>query len=39
RLFAQQDLPVRWLRNTGMRWLNDIAPLKRQLIRRAMGLS
>lgn len=39
RLFAQQALPVRWLRNTGMRWLNDIAPLKRQLIRRAMGLS
>ncbi len=39
RLFGQEALPVRWLRNTGMRWLNDRAPLKRQLIRRAMGLS
>lgn len=38
RLFAQQALPVRWLRNTGMRWVNEIGPLKRQLIRRAMGL-
>lgn len=39
RLFAQKSLPVRWLRNTGMRWVNDAGPLKRQLIRRAMGLS
>lgn len=38
RLFAQQALPVRWLRNTGMRWVNRMAPLKRQLIRQAMGL-
>lgn len=38
RLFAQQALPVRWLRNTGMRWVNEIGPVKRQLIRRAMGL-
>ncbi|MGB2109734.1 MAG: FAD-dependent monooxygenase, partial [Marinobacter vinifirmus] len=28
QLFARDELPVRWLRNTGMRWLNQLAPLK-----------
>jgi len=38
RLFEQQSLPVRWLRNTGMRAVDRMQPLKRQLIRQAMGL-
>ncbi len=39
RLFEQQALPVRWLRNTGMRGVAGIAPLKRRLMRHAMGIS
>lgn len=37
RLFGETALPVRWLRNTGMKLVNQTAPLKRQLIRKAMG--
>ena len=29
---------VQWLRNAGVRWVNDFAPLKRQIIIEAMGL-
>jgi 2-octaprenylphenol hydroxylase len=39
RLFEQQSLPVRWLRNAGMRGVGQLGPLKQQLIRRAMGLA
>lgn len=39
RLFEEPSLPVRWLRNTGMRNVNQMLPLKRQLMRHAMGLS
>ena len=38
RLFEQQSLPVRWLRNIGMRRIDSLLPLKQQLMRRAMGL-
>jgi len=38
RLFEQQSLPVRWLRNTGMRGVDRMLPLKQQLMRHAMGL-
>lgn len=38
RLFGESALPLRWLRNTGMSLLDGAAPVKRQLIRRAMGL-
>lgn len=38
RLFEQEALPVRWLRNTGMRSVDRLQPLKRQLMRHAMGL-
>jgi 2-octaprenylphenol hydroxylase len=38
RLFEQQSLPLRWLRNTGMRTVDRLRPLKQQLIRHAMGL-
>ncbi len=38
RLFEQQSLPLRWLRNVGMRRIDRLLPLKQQLMRRAMGL-
>ena len=38
RLFEQQALPVRWLRNMGMRGVGQVAPLKQQIIRHAMGI-
>ncbi len=38
RLFEQPALPVRWVRNAGMRWLNKTAPLKNKVMRQAMGL-
>jgi 2-octaprenylphenol hydroxylase len=37
-LFAGNDLPVRWLRNEGMRRLNNISLLKSAIIKQAMGL-
>lgn len=38
RLFDTDVLPLRWLRNAGMQWLNQQGTLKSMLIRRAMGL-
>jgi len=38
QLFARDELPLRWLRSTGMRWLDRAAPLKNQVAARAMGL-
>lgn len=38
RLFAESALPVRWARNAGMRWLDRAAPVKRRIMREAMGL-
>ena len=38
RLFEQQALPLRWLRNVGMRGVDQLAPVKQQLIRHAMGI-
>ncbi|SDS76413.1 2-octaprenylphenol hydroxylase [Halopseudomonas litoralis] len=38
RLFHAEALPVRWLRNSGMQWLNGQGALKADIIRRAMGL-
>jgi len=37
-LFAEQDLSVRWLRNLGMRSMDNLPLLKNQIARRAMGL-
>nr|BBJ05595.1 2-octaprenyl-3-methyl-6-methoxy-1,4-benzoquinol hydroxylase [Marinobacter nauticus] len=39
QLFARDELPVRWLRNTGMRWFEKLAPLKKQIAARAMGVT
>ena len=38
RLFEESSLPVRWLRNAGMRRLDSLAPVKNHIMRRAMGL-
>jgi 2-octaprenylphenol hydroxylase len=38
RLFEQEALPVRWLRNVGMRGVGQLKPLKQQLMRHAMGV-
>lgn len=38
RLFEESSLPVRWLRNAGMRRLNTLAPVKNHIMRQAMGL-
>ncbi len=37
-LFEAPALPLRWLRNTGMSVFNKAEPLKRQIIKQAMGL-
>lgn len=39
RLFAQTNVAVRWLRNTGMHWFNRSASVKRKVMRSAMGLN
>ncbi|MGC8121808.1 UbiH/UbiF/VisC/COQ6 family ubiquinone biosynthesis hydroxylase [Marinobacter sp. VGCF2001] len=38
QLFARDELPFRWLRNTGMRWLDNLAPLKNRVAAEAMGI-
>ena len=38
RLFAAEDLGVRWLRNQGLRWVGEVGVVKRTLLRQAMGL-
>ena len=38
KLFEQQALPLRWLRNVGMRGVDQLPPVKQQLMRHAMGL-
>jgi len=38
QLFARDELPLRWLRNTGMRWLDGLGPIKHRLAAEAMGL-
>ena len=38
QLFGRDELPLRWLRNQGMNWLNQLPPLKNRLAAEAMGL-
>jgi 2-octaprenylphenol hydroxylase len=38
QLFGRDELPLRWLRNQGMNWLNQLSPLKNRLAAEAMGL-
>jgi 2-octaprenylphenol hydroxylase len=37
-LFEQQSLPLRWLRNAGMRGVDKLLPVKQSIMRHAMGL-
>ena len=37
-IFAEQSLPVRWLRNTGMNGIDEVSLVKNYFVRRAMGL-
>ena len=39
RLFAETNIAVRWLRNTGMHWFNRSLMVKRKVMRAAMGLN
>ena len=39
RLFGGDELPLRWLRNTGLRTVDGMGPVKRRIIRQAMGLA
>lgn len=39
QLYASDDLALRWLRNSGMKWLNQTDFLKNQIVSHAMGLS
>lgn len=39
QLFEQRALPLRWLRNTGMRMVNQGGPLKAFFVNRALGRS
>ena len=38
RLFEESSLPVRWLRNAGMRGVAQLPALKQRLMRHAMGI-
>lgn len=38
RLFAKENLPLRWLRNTGMSQLNAMPLIKHRIMRSAMGV-
>jgi 2-octaprenylphenol hydroxylase len=37
-LFGARQLPVRWLRNQGLKWVDRSGPLKYQMMRHAMGV-
>lgn len=39
RLFSANALGVRWLRNTGLNWVDRSGPLKRMMMRQAMGIA
>lgn len=38
RLYADQPLPLRWLRNTGMQAVDRLTPLKHRIMREATGV-
>ncbi|EPN13503.1 2-octaprenyl-3-methyl-6-methoxy-1,4-benzoquinol hydroxylase, partial [Pseudomonas syringae pv. actinidiae ICMP 18804] len=39
RLFQANPLPLRWLRNTGLKMVNQIPEAKALFVREALGLS
>jgi 2-octaprenylphenol hydroxylase len=38
RLFQADPLPVRWLRNSGLKWVDDLPEAKALFVRQALGL-
>lgn len=38
QLFGRDELPLRWLRNTGLRWFDRLGPVKHRIAAQAMGL-
>jgi 2-octaprenylphenol hydroxylase len=39
RLFQADPLPVRWLRNAGLNWVDDLPEAKALFVRQALGLA
>jgi 2-octaprenylphenol hydroxylase len=39
RLFQADPLPLRWLRNTGLKWVDKLPEAKAMFVRQALGLS
>ena len=39
RLFQADPLPVRWLRNSGLNWIDELPEAKALFVRQALGLS
>ncbi|MDB6141474.1 MAG: 2-octaprenyl-3-methyl-6-methoxy,4-benzoquinol hydroxylase [Pseudomonas sp.] len=39
RLFQADPLPMRWLRNTGLKWVDQMPEAKAMFVRQALGLS
>lgn len=39
RLFQADPLPLRWLRNSGLNWVDDLPEAKALFVRQALGLS
>jgi 2-octaprenylphenol hydroxylase len=39
RLFQADQLPLRWLRNSGLKWVDDMPQAKAMFVRQALGLS
>ncbi|WP_347505469.1 2-octaprenyl-3-methyl-6-methoxy-1,4-benzoquinol hydroxylase [Pseudomonas anguilliseptica] len=39
RLFQADSLPLRWLRNSGLNWVDDLPEAKALFVRQALGLS
>jgi 2-octaprenylphenol hydroxylase len=39
RLFQADPLPLRWLRNTGLKWVDNLPDAKAMFVRQALGLS
>jgi 2-octaprenylphenol hydroxylase len=39
RLFQADQLPLRWLRNTGLKWVDEMPQAKALFVRQALGLS
>jgi 2-octaprenylphenol hydroxylase len=39
RLFQADPLPLRWLRNSGLKWMEHVPEAKALFVRQALGLT